>query len=614
MSTSSKFRLLVIGDLHSKISSLGAQVPSELIDQLKGVFSNAQQKPDAILVAGDITDSGASEEFAEASKFLNQVLEACQDQYGVKPVLYVVPGDHDCRGHEGQSVNWQAFEEFKSLFGTNIIAPSIDNENLQVEVGYNRLTKDDEVGKALDIYCLVSPTEAGSKESSPGTMGNSLPRIGNQQLEHLRNQLARDTMMGDRIRIALMYHAPLPCEQKLLGEKESIYDAGVLLSELQKNDFDLLVCGSSHRLHVTHYRTTSNGQTRPSFRWLDVIHSPSLAPDPRGLGNARAFLVLDILGLDSHPYARVREYIVAAKTPPEQAIELYKQHDWPDFVSTIWQGLPHNVRRHLFTPAFNTIMDAMRAPAAWSEMADIQRRFWKQQCRHSFKSLDEGCHLLLQGKLFIPAEHLVDQWPEFVQDFGEIERPGRRKFARFLSLLDLEFWDQAYGDDADESGRSNAARFYASPLDDLDPAKVDKHRLFLVAQEELSKPGTRRKFIEITSRMKSRGFKVSIVRRPDEVSRHVAQGEDETTKVRLDFTCFDDICVSRWEVLPHVTNDDPAHGLRALIENFSPLEIRRCARIWEQLEQQTEVFDDSRPADEVIETAFAKGPMELNIA
>jgi 3',5'-cyclic AMP phosphodiesterase CpdA len=85
--------LVQLTDLHVRPVGMAAYRVAEtnmLTERALRAVRNLRQKPDAIVISGDLTDNGLAEEYAVLAEMLKRLVEV--------PV-YLVPGNHDRRGN-----------------------------------------------------------------------------------------------------------------------------------------------------------------------------------------------------------------------------------------------------------------------------------------------------------------------------------------------------------------------------------------------------------------------------------------------------------------------------------------------------------------------------------
>ncbi|AAC06876.1 metallophosphoesterase family protein [Aquifex aeolicus] len=210
-----------ISDLHVKCEWYEDRLGNNLVKYLNA------QKPDLLIITGDLTDYGYYAEYKRAYSFL-ELIEVEK--------RVVVPGNHDAR-NEG----YELFEEF---FGTRM--PYYEDEYMVI-IGMDSSLPDREEG-----------------------------HIGRKGYKFLRETL-KDK--GDKLKIVALHHhvVPIPATGSDLA---ILTDAGNLMKVVDELGVELVLTGHKHKawvwkLNETYYVTAGTATTRrlkakdyPSFYML----------------------------------------------------------------------------------------------------------------------------------------------------------------------------------------------------------------------------------------------------------------------------------------------------------------------------------------------------------
>jgi 3',5'-cyclic AMP phosphodiesterase CpdA len=222
-------------------------------------FVNDEIKPDLILITGDITDNGGSDEFTLASEKLSELkIRNFGDTEAAS--FYVVPGNHDLYTYKGVALRGRKFwpfgnaansEEydrkeqiFKSTFNGRCLPPDpactatlcVENRSCRV-----RLIGIDSNHRT----CLLA--QGAIEESAI-----------NQAVK-----LATDDKKSDLV-IALVHHHVLPIPSVERGKMQAnglanvinatgLLNAGVLLERLSSAQVNLILHGHEHASHVARF-------------------------------------------------------------------------------------------------------------------------------------------------------------------------------------------------------------------------------------------------------------------------------------------------------------------------------------------------------------------------
>jgi 3',5'-cyclic-AMP phosphodiesterase len=160
------------------------------------VFELNELAPDLVVVTGDLTDMGYSQEYKTAKFFLDQI--ECANQV-------MVPGNHDAR-HVG-------YVHFEDLFGA----------------------------RSSDKRC--GPVHIVGLDSSEPDLDSG--RVGRDGYKLISGEFKND----DSLRIVAMHHHVLPVPGAG-RERNIVYDAGDLLEVLSSCEVDLVLSGHKHVPYV----------------------------------------------------------------------------------------------------------------------------------------------------------------------------------------------------------------------------------------------------------------------------------------------------------------------------------------------------------------------------
>lgn len=191
-----------------------------------------EARPDLVVVAGDLTDDGFPEQYAEAQTELGRI--ECEH-------VVLVPGNHDAR-----NVGYLLYEE---TFGSR-------DHRLRLELG------------GLDVALVA--VDASKPDVDEG-------EIGREHYDWIAEGFAEDA----DVRIFVCHHhlVPIPGTGR---ERNQVLDAGDVLSVLHESKVDLMLGGHRHvpyvwpiaGLYVIHSGTVSTLRTRgfghPSYNLIRI--------------------------------------------------------------------------------------------------------------------------------------------------------------------------------------------------------------------------------------------------------------------------------------------------------------------------------------------------------
>jgi 3',5'-cyclic AMP phosphodiesterase CpdA len=198
-------------------------------------------QPDLVLVGGDLTADGYAPEFRAAQGHLEPLFDA-----GLTTV--VIPGNHDAKnvGHL----------HFRDVFGPGDVAGRHDR-TLSLTGG---------AGVTLQLVAV----DTSKPDLAEG-------EVGRERYDWIRGQLAVEA----DVRVLALHHhlVPVPGTGR---ERNTVWDAGDVLSLLDELGVELVLCGHKHVPHVwlvngmllVSSGTVSShrlrGYTRPSFNVVEI--------------------------------------------------------------------------------------------------------------------------------------------------------------------------------------------------------------------------------------------------------------------------------------------------------------------------------------------------------
>ena len=190
-------RIAQITDIHCGEKSFDVELMESVIERVNDM------KPDAVVVAGDLTANGYEWEFAEAAHWLQ----------GIEPPTLVIPGNHDSRN--------VGYVHFESYFGRRFWRWRVGFDAVRAErLGSTGLT--------------VVGVDSSVPDLNDGHVGREHYAWIGEQLDE-----------PEDIRVLAIHHhlVPIPGTGR---ERNIITDAGDLLAELSKLDIDVVLSGHKH--------------------------------------------------------------------------------------------------------------------------------------------------------------------------------------------------------------------------------------------------------------------------------------------------------------------------------------------------------------------------------
>lgn len=184
------------------------------------------QRPDHIVVSGDLCNISLPAEFTGAADWLRTLGEPAD--------VTVVPGNHDAYVNSGRMRSWQAWRPFMS--------GDVD-EATDPKTAFPFLRRRGEIALiGLSTGVATSPTFATG-------------RLGRKQLMRLDRML--ETLDPEPARVVVLHHPPM---RQLTSFRRRLVDDSGLRKIVARHRIDLVLCGHEHRMMVGHLK----GPRRPT--------------------------------------------------------------------------------------------------------------------------------------------------------------------------------------------------------------------------------------------------------------------------------------------------------------------------------------------------------------
>lgn len=220
------FKIAQISDLHCGEIRFSEKNLRFFINKIN------QEKPNLVVVAGDLTANGFLDEFQEAKKYLNKI--KCKN-------ILIVAGNHDARN--------VGYEHFESLIGPRFEEKRLNHQGSEIAVmSVDSNRPDDDEGE-----------------------------VGRDKYKYLDAFFEKSS--GLKI---LVLHHHLIAIPKTGRERSTVRDAGDLLAKIKELGIDLVLSGHKHVPHVwslngvnlvasgTAGTTRTRGSVLPSINILDI--------------------------------------------------------------------------------------------------------------------------------------------------------------------------------------------------------------------------------------------------------------------------------------------------------------------------------------------------------
>lgn len=233
MTQNERFLIAQISDIHCGDIRFDHELASRCVDIVNG------EKPDLVVLAGDLTATGYRDEFDQAEEVISSI--EC-------PRKLIIAGNHDCR-----NVGYLHFEE---LFGPRYSTMSFSHSG--------------PTGRHLGEEVKVVAVDSNKADLDDG-------EVGRHNYDFIRGELTGDASFKMFILHHHLVHVPGTGR-----ERNIVWDAGDVLEVLRNLDVDLVLSGHKHvpyvwpvaRMYMITSGTASTwrtrGRTPPSFNLIEV--------------------------------------------------------------------------------------------------------------------------------------------------------------------------------------------------------------------------------------------------------------------------------------------------------------------------------------------------------
>jgi 3',5'-cyclic AMP phosphodiesterase CpdA len=186
-----------------------------------------QQRPDHIVVTGDLTNLGLEEEFAAAAQWLRQLGNGQQ--------VSVVPGNHEAYVPIQRSSVWSCWAEYLAS------DRPVPGEAGSLHAGGEAGICDFPSVRIRDRVAFV-----GVSSAQPSGLLRANGHVGRPQLERLEKVLT-SLAAADFCRIVLVHHPPT---DQSLSRRRRLIDAAALCGVLKRAGAELVLHGHTHRTAI----------------------------------------------------------------------------------------------------------------------------------------------------------------------------------------------------------------------------------------------------------------------------------------------------------------------------------------------------------------------------
>jgi 3',5'-cyclic AMP phosphodiesterase CpdA len=235
------FYIAQLSDLHCGSPYFDHELLTNAVAEIKALA------PDLVVVGGDLTAEGYAAEFRTAQTHLEPLFDA-------DLTVVVIPGNHDAKN--------VGYLHFRDTFGPGDVA----------EKGDRVLKLSARLDSGVPTAISVVAVDSSKPDLAEG-------EIGRERYPWIRQQFAAEA----DLKIFVLHHhlVPVPGTGR---ERNTVWDAGDVLTLLAELDVDLVLSGHKHvpyvwllnNVLIVNSGTVSShrlrGYTRPSYNVIEIAH------------------------------------------------------------------------------------------------------------------------------------------------------------------------------------------------------------------------------------------------------------------------------------------------------------------------------------------------------
>jgi len=248
-----EFEILHLSDMHfgkthyfSALPSRGDSIPSgdkPSIEKFMGkAIENEKLKPNLLVISGDLTEQGSSNEFNLAKSAILCILDSAKNA-GNNTDLVLTPGNHDVNWalQEGDPETGMAFQPYinfrNSLITQNRIDVPISPERLYEVRSFE--------SEGIKVIVVAFNSAVLIKK------GDNRGYIGISQLDNALQEVSDLDPSGQSLRIAVFHHHLVPVHsiEANIGSEALLSDASIVKQKLYKAKFLMVLHGHRHQGH-----------------------------------------------------------------------------------------------------------------------------------------------------------------------------------------------------------------------------------------------------------------------------------------------------------------------------------------------------------------------------
>lgn len=535
-----KVKILHISDLHFKTQNISQDIVIDSLLKKIQDICRKEEKPNVLIITGDITHAGKSEQYAKAKVFIDQVIRTCDI---ANERIFIIPGNHDVDRDKISKPYirwWYKFNSEETLM--DVLTEDVSFSKIKATTdAYYEFVKpyingidlgrygeyvteiQGEGGLPLKIVGLNSALFCGYDGDDNRQLALGLP-----QVHGCYNNIKSDS----EIVISLVHHPKQcfhQCEDATLN---TVYRGS-----------DVVLSGHVHDPSNTIHEGGNNGKT--------IFVAAGAGYETRLTENG--FNIIEICTNTLNGKVILYKYLhkdhlwnlnkdINIATDGVFCFQLKANHIPPSQV-------PENQKRYL-----NKVTSLIAKSLHWKDNGELKNEllhFFEKSFEYSINYLE----VMSQKRLIIPSPYADGLWGSFIESINKIYSNGEDSTQlRVVSYNDIDYWKQAMNNE------NSDARKYCEVLKSFNGKRT---RIWILKRETFE--GRRSSTIkDIVAFMKRMGFDV-----------YKCYEEDARFVIEKDFSIIGDICISRW--------DNKPDGNRDLIESFDRSDFTAREEDWKRM-------------------------------
>lgn len=424
-----KLRILHLSDLHLKKDNVSQDIVlSSLLKKIEGIC-NEEDKPNILIITGDIAYSGKPEEYNLAKTFIDKACQLCEIE---TERIFIIPGNHDVDRSKIDPTHlrwWYNFSDENSLLEiltSDIAFPTIRRTtDAYYEFLKNYMTGKSDIGQFGEYVSEVPFGEDGVVLKVVGLNSAIFCGYNGDDDKKLALGLLQVTNCEKQINVnseivITCVHHPFECFHAC--EKPSI-------SVLERFS-DIILSGHVHKASNSFHRGGNSGET--------IFITSGAAYEKRTSQNGFNIIELDSNGFNGN--------VVFYKYMPEEHLwirnkDLNAQNDgvFPfEIKKNLRPKLPILLRTHTSTAASNRSRYQFVLAGNFDEMDRDKFKAIEAQIKFLFNDVNGAIIKMEKSSIKIYFETGIDTPPEFIHEVKQIHGMELLQFSKVDTDIELD--------------------------------------------------------------------------------------------------------------------------------------------------------------------------------